>query len=712
MQTPHAMAEADPGKDAARHGPNISEAPSELGSDEAYLRPTLVCDLVMKGGITSGVTYPLAVCEIARTYRLRNIGGTSAGAIAAAAAAASEVGRDVAGAGFARLSDLPRRLAASLPGRSGSVLFDLFQPSATTRPLFGILSAALRSRAGGKRRAWNIVWAAITGTPVAAVAGGAIGAVTVGLLISAIASNARIRSSPIAVAAVALGILAGVVALVAGALGAVTVSLLVRGLGALAGNRFGMCSGFVPGDPLPAGSANRDDLQRANGGELMPKPLTTWLADELDALAGKADPFEPLTLGDLAASGVNLKMFTTNLTDGTPYTLPFRNRSFFFDPNEFGELFPERVVRWMTEPANRPVARNDHERNAFALMERNGQLPLPDAAKLPVVVMARLSLSFPVLLSAVPMWSVRLTEATEATGDAGAAVQSAATPTPTPTPTPERCWFSDGGITSNFPIHFFDGPLPRWPTFGINLGPTDRLDPTDERRNIWAPMTNGGGISARWGAIDGMIPFVRAIADTVQNWSDNAQIRVPGYRDRIVVIKHTKAEGGLNLNMDPALIERLGERGRCAGAFLVNRFAHTPSRNGPGDHLSWENHRWLRYRSLMPLVETLLTGLVTGYDWVPSPDGQRTYRTLIGAPVRETPSYHWLAHDQQPRAARLTDQLLVLGRAWGGLPEPVPSILPAVDLSLTPIRDPWDPHRPFEANAPRPRPVLRILRDF
>lgn len=38
------------------------------------------CDLVMKGGITSGIVYPLAVVEISKAFRLRSIGGTSAGA--------------------------------------------------------------------------------------------------------------------------------------------------------------------------------------------------------------------------------------------------------------------------------------------------------------------------------------------------------------------------------------------------------------------------------------------------------------------------------------------------------------------------------------------------------------------------------------------------------------------------------------------------------
>jgi predicted acylesterase/phospholipase RssA len=43
----------------------------------------------MKGGVTSGIVYPLAVCELAKEFRFVNIGGTSAGAIAAAVTAAA-----------------------------------------------------------------------------------------------------------------------------------------------------------------------------------------------------------------------------------------------------------------------------------------------------------------------------------------------------------------------------------------------------------------------------------------------------------------------------------------------------------------------------------------------------------------------------------------------------------------------------------------------
>ena len=61
---------------------------SEASQSETFANPTRFCDLVMKGGITSGVIYPSAVCELARDYNFKNIGGASAGAIAAATTAA------------------------------------------------------------------------------------------------------------------------------------------------------------------------------------------------------------------------------------------------------------------------------------------------------------------------------------------------------------------------------------------------------------------------------------------------------------------------------------------------------------------------------------------------------------------------------------------------------------------------------------------------
>jgi hypothetical protein len=63
-------------------------------AEDKYSNAKRCSDIVMKGGITSGVVYPLTACELAQVYRFKNIGGTSAGAIAAAAVAAAEYGRN------------------------------------------------------------------------------------------------------------------------------------------------------------------------------------------------------------------------------------------------------------------------------------------------------------------------------------------------------------------------------------------------------------------------------------------------------------------------------------------------------------------------------------------------------------------------------------------------------------------------------------------
>nr|WDS96478.1 hypothetical protein VW1_00050 [Enterobacter sp.] len=58
----------------------VTETTAPDDASERSGRYPQECDLVMKGGITSGVVYPLAIVEIAKAFRLRSIGGTSAGA--------------------------------------------------------------------------------------------------------------------------------------------------------------------------------------------------------------------------------------------------------------------------------------------------------------------------------------------------------------------------------------------------------------------------------------------------------------------------------------------------------------------------------------------------------------------------------------------------------------------------------------------------------
>ena len=117
-------------------------------------KPAQSCDVVMKGVITSGVVYPLALVALSKKYRLSQNRGTSAGAIAAAAAAAAEYGRYVPGGGFERLAKIPQEV--------GPHLLSLFQPAPALKPLFNIFIATLQAKTSiGKFVAF--VWAAISG---------------------------------------------------------------------------------------------------------------------------------------------------------------------------------------------------------------------------------------------------------------------------------------------------------------------------------------------------------------------------------------------------------------------------------------------------------------------------------------------------------------------------------------------------------------------
>jgi predicted acylesterase/phospholipase RssA len=233
--------------------------------------------------------------------------------------------------------------------------------------------------------------------------------------------------------------------------------------------------------------------------------LAEWLANEIDGVAGVT---RPLTFGDLHEAGINLEMMTTNLTHGRPYRLPFEDRNHYFVADEMRALFPEPIVQWML----------DHSET------KRGSHVLP-AGELPVVVATRMSLSFPLLLSAVPLWAI----------DYGSKAEPHQ---------PERCWFSDGGITSNFPVHFFDAPIPRWPTFAINLAEhTPRYHAAGQR--IYVPRTNRGGIMEWWTPFEDVAGFLKRIVSTMQNWRDNMLLHLPGQRDRIAHVLLADGEGGL-----------------------------------------------------------------------------------------------------------------------------------------------------------------------
>ncbi|MBK6312407.1 MAG: patatin-like phospholipase family protein [Candidatus Microthrix sp.] len=110
--------------------------------------PEYECDVILKGGITSGIVYPPAIAELAQYHRFRGIAGASAGAIGASAAAA-EVGRQSETGRFGLLDSLPAELSAT-DDRGRTKLLRLFQPQDETRPIFDIVWQA-RSTVGMTR---------------------------------------------------------------------------------------------------------------------------------------------------------------------------------------------------------------------------------------------------------------------------------------------------------------------------------------------------------------------------------------------------------------------------------------------------------------------------------------------------------------------------------------------------------------------------------
>ena len=137
--------------------------------------------------------------------------------------------------------------------------------------------------------------------------------------------------------------------------------------------------------------------------------LSVWFDSLLSDISGKpAD--QPLTFGDLQRSEVQLRMMSTCATHGRPYHLPIDTSDFYFKESEFLEYFPKPVVAWMMRhPGPSSAVREDDP------IDTSGFCSLPRPADMPVLVAARMSLSFPVLFRAVPLYKIDvLSPATEA----------------------------------------------------------------------------------------------------------------------------------------------------------------------------------------------------------------------------------------------------------------------------------------------------------
>lgn len=570
----------------------------------------------MPGAVASGVVYPSVILKLKDYYRLRNIGGTSAGAIAATGAAAAEYNRE--NGGF----DLLKKMSDCLG--EGRNLRNLFQPSNDTKPLMYLVDAIFPAyqaspkgdetqQMGNKPnafqsvpqiigrllRSWLTKYPRFSGTVLLSAI---ISGVLFAFLPLAVLGLIGLFTSNFLIAKVILDILTLLFLIVGGWLG-YQIGGVVDALIKLPANFYGICSGH-------------DDTKQ--------NVLTDWLSDQLNQVAGLKSN-EPLTFWHLKNKqpqngqdvSITLRMITSNLSQGQPYLLPTSLKGFLFKEDAMRKLFPDYIVDHLVKYALKvqdpivPVDKLPHE-----------YYFLPDEDDLPVVVAMRLSLSFPILLGAIPLYTIKPSAIKAIKQDSNQQLQESDV---------QLNWFSDGGICDNFPIEFFDIWLPTRPTFGIILTsmptkkfvgaqgqpafaeapdqsgrkmfskdffsapiPNDKSSIPEDIPDIYLPRADAPP-NSQWQQLEGTWAFLSAILSTGLGWYRTLQTNLPSYRDRIVQIRLSDAEDGLHINMPQEVIERLVTRGGQAGDLLI---PGSDSKN-----FNFAHHEWVRYRILMAKLE-------------------------------------------------------------------------------------------------------------
>ena len=626
---------------------------------DPFKNPPCECDMVMKGGITSGVVYPQAILRLARKYRFRALGGGSVGALVAALTAAAELARG--DRGFERLDKKREELS------SDGFLTSRFQAPEQTRPALEFFLAILNARnetASGASRfgsytnhLGSVLFREYRNVLVGSfVVGAIVGIVLLSLLAEGLRSPLREADlADLGAYMILFGFFVGLLAAACGAISKFAYIMWRK----VPENQFGLCRGSgAPGtaeQPL----------------------LTDWISQAINYIAGFDVEGNPLTFADLksaddATRPIVLKIMTTNLNQTSPYIFPRTPNTFLFHEDEISGFFPPNVVRYMIENA----APTD-------VVLPEGFHGFPEADKLPIVVPVRMAISFPILLSAVPVWTVRreawdsrrMTQPVSLTRD-----------------DLRRNLFSDGGICSNFPIHFFDAWLPRRPTFGIDLasipdenddfilddisspGPSGDLAPS----GVWLPQADQRDniLSSK---IGNLLQFAMAIFHSAQNFRDTMQSQLPSYQERIVHVPLSSVEGGLNLDMPQSVIKGMQDKGLEAGELLC------------GERFSFERHQWVRLRVLMGLLKKNLSEMKESLDMEPGEDTCRVkqYSEILRTVNADFPFYPegWNAQ----LADTLADTLEGLETLLDGLPD----------------ADFFDPVSPYEI-----RPELRITPDL
>ena len=560
------------------------EAPASLPAFKDLAPPDRYCDLILTGGVTSAVAYPPAIFALATVYRLRSLGGSSSGAGSAALAAAAEYRRRHGSPeGFRLLLERTAQIADTTQRKTN--LRWLFQPGPGKKRLFSVLVKGVAKPGHRLLRFGTLLIATYFLAPL--------------LVVLAVAFWVVCMAQPEPVWACVMGVLALIVGV---SLGVVWLGI---DLHRMLNDGYGLCSG----------------LERVRGAKH--PPLTQWLHDVIQELAGRPES-APLTFADLETApgapsatlgtrargdevAIKLQMFTANLTLSRPYLFPLADDApeaegaLYFLESEMRDLFPASVVAHMVKVSTQYAEATPYPLRRAALHEPFWRMP---GRQLPILVAARMSVSFPVLFKAVPLWTVERKRAPRQPDELRM----------------RRCLFADGGFCSNFPIHLFDSAVPDWPTFGIALRDLihDKQSDVESQKkqmidSIQLPEHHHHQIEEAWqdfdeqtGLLGRLGGFVGAMLAAVKDWNDATVARLPGVRDRVVRLGLAPGIGGLNILMTGQQIRALAIVGGEAARRLIERFS---SPGGPdGLARGWTEHRWVRFNILRECLTESLAG--------------------------------------------------------------------------------------------------------
>jgi predicted acylesterase/phospholipase RssA len=686
------------------------------------------CDLVMTGGVASGVVYPWAIVELARHYRFRSIGGTSVGAMAAVLAAAAEYGRRV---GFQKSFEVLRRT----PGALGEVLPDgrtrmwsLFQANPKGQRLvrlWGLIgcgrdepnlepepgpkaepepepelkaeSGAAKPRTAQKKMpslkttfalaVRKVIWA--YKWPIAA-------GVVLGLVPCALAgwffpTDAAMllgkvwfrppgpeMASVVSVVSSALGWLVMVVVALSAVLAVMVLGGLLGFLWALwrdvriglIDNNLGLCKGGTVELPGPEGKRPglsewlHEGIQSSAGFKTTDRPRT--FRDFWCAPAMPGAPHLACTEDDpLDHRSVDLQLITTNVTHGRPYRLPLFDRSscLYYKPTELEGYLPPDVLEAMVALSRRYEKKSVSDPESIPNQDEFYELPGLD---MPLVFAARLSLSFPLLFSAVPLWAIDY----EAERDKRVL---------------RRCLFTDGGVSSNFPVHLFDAAMPMWPTFGMWLDqkhPNRPPRPEDRDQDVWLPERIELGWGDNWDRFDPqatdpksaegpvhldsngarlkfLFGFLGAVGTSMKDWRDLTSMRLPHMRNRVARLRLERGEGGLHIGMSRKQILSMAHRyGTATGKLFVERYAD------PNDDVAraWSEQRWVRLALLIDGLKERLNGLKASAELsaYTEPLPEAIERSTRDAPLKQRDFVVKLSPEEATSVRTALDELIQL----------------------------------------------------